>query len=208
MHDTQDTLSLCPLRPTITLPRANIGQQRLYKDYRIHPKWHRKPVSVSLWQKVIAITRSCLGLCSLLYFAGTKVCNYLLLLNRECKFVLRNTSFFVVMLSAASLDEPNVYYTSSKEDASCHPIMLFVVMFLSPRITTRRIKYASKFKVMATKRAVSQGPMPLHPDGDPEHPGLSCCSIHGRRPIGRMWLLVLSIRPYLGTHTPDQRTQV
>lgn len=50
---------------------------------------------------------------------------------------------------------------------------------------------------MATKPTICQGPMPLHPDEDPKHPGLSRSSSPDEHPIGRVWLLELSLSPYL-----------
>lgn len=127
---------------------------------------------------------------------GTKVCNCILLLD-GASFAFRHASFYVVLLSLRLWISQISTITPPIEDASCHPIILFVVMFLSPRTITSRIKYALEFKVMATKPTICQGPMPLHPDGDPKDPGLSRYSSPDGHPIGRVWLLVLSLSPYL-----------
>lgn len=86
--------------------------------------------------------------------------------------------------------------------ASSHRIMLFVVMLLSPRTTTIRIKHVSnqtRLEIQSNgyKTYHEPGSHATTPRWKPEHPCLCCCSTPGGHPIGRVWLLVLSPNTYL-----------
>lgn len=135
-HDTQDRSAFMMPHQTIHSTTAGVYRAAAIIQAQSNPVTQNAIGNLS----IVKIAAECYyaklsrALLSTVSLAGTKVCICVLSLNRGCKFspptcliLYRLALWLRLWINQISKIPPPI------EDASCHPIMLFVVMFLSPR---------------------------------------------------------------------------